>query len=301
MNSKKYVFTDSDLDGVGSFLVLKWLIGDLPYKTTTHKNFREDFVNFLTNNKISDYDIIYICDLNVSEHSDLLNHKNIVVIDHHNGKDNYDDFTKTSLILDSEYPSTTKLVLKYLLDTFPNKKIQNNLTKAKAKLIELINDYDSYKLQYKESIGVNYVLWSYTGNRIQKFIDEFQNGFTEFTLFQKNMITLANKKIKSQFESGECFFYETNINNKPKKLISSVCSHNINEVAAGLLKIHKADIVFIVNPKSKSVSVRKRKGDEVNLNKLAGKLLNGGGHIDSAGGKIGETFLKFTKLFKLVV
>ncbi len=65
--------------------------------------------------------------------------------------------------------------------------------------------------------------------------------------------------------------------------------------------IHKADIVFIVNPKSKGVSVRKRKGDEVNLNKLAGKLVNGGGHVDSAGGKIGETFLKFTKLFKLVV
>ena len=33
MDGKKYVFTDSDLDGVGSFLVLKWLIGDLPYKT----------------------------------------------------------------------------------------------------------------------------------------------------------------------------------------------------------------------------------------------------------------------------
>ena len=101
MNGKDYVFTDSDLDGVGSFLVLKWILDtEISYKTTTHKNFRGDFVKFLSKNKISEFDTIYICDLNVSDHSDLLNYKNIVVIDHHNGKDNYDEFTKPTLVLD---------------------------------------------------------------------------------------------------------------------------------------------------------------------------------------------------------
>ena len=77
-----------------------------------------------------------------------------------------------------------------------------------------------------------------------------------------------------------------------------MCDHNINEVASGLLKIHKADIVFIINCKSKSVSFRKKPNEKTNLNKLALKLCNGGGHTDSAGGKINETLLKFTKLFK---
>ncbi len=45
MNGKDYVFTDSDLDGVGSLLVLRWLLGkEVPFKTTTHKNFREDLL-----------------------------------------------------------------------------------------------------------------------------------------------------------------------------------------------------------------------------------------------------------------
>ena len=95
MNGKNYIFTDSDLDGVGSLLVVKWLVdNDISYKTTTYRNFREDFLSFLTNNKLSDYDNVFICDLNVSEHCDILNYKNITVIDHHNGKDNYDDYSK---------------------------------------------------------------------------------------------------------------------------------------------------------------------------------------------------------------
>ena len=296
MNSKNYVFTDSDLDGVGSLMVLEWLLGETPYKTTTHKNFREDFLNFLTNNKISEYDNIYICDLNVSGHSDILNYNNITVIDHHNGKDNYVNFGKPQLILDSNYPSTTKLVLKHLL--CKDKSISSKLNKQKAKLIEIVNDYDSYKLALKESIGLNQVLWSYTGNRVQKFVEEFKEGFKEFTLFQKNMITLANRKIKSFLQECDVFTLTTNIDGNQKKIISCMCDHNINEVASGLLKIHKADIVFIINCKSKSVSFRKKPGEKTNLNKLASKLCNGGGHTDSAGGKINETLLKFTKLFK---
>ena len=298
MNGKDYVFTDSDLDGVGSLLVIKWLLGkETLFKTTTHKHFREDFVNFLTRNKISEYDTIYICDLNVSEHGDLLNYKNIVVIDHHNGKDNYDEFTKPTLILDSDYTSTTKLVLKYLIDNVPNS--ATKLNGPKAKLIEFIDDYDCYRLAHKESLGVNFVLWSYTGARVDKFIDEFYNGFTEFTLHQKNMISLANKKIKDHLVNGEAFSYRTKIDNKEYKLISTVCSYHINEIASGILKKYDADISFVINTKSGSVSIRKRSGVPVNLNKLAGKLIDGGGHTDSAGGKLTETFLKYTKLFDL--
>lgn len=299
MNGKNYIFTDSDLDGVGSLLVVKWLVdNDISYKTTTYRNFREDFLSFLTNNKLSDYDNVFICDLNVSEHCDILNYKNITVIDHHNGKDNYDGFNKTELILDSNYSSTTKLTLKYIINNYP--KSVTKLTKKKAKLIELIDDYDCYRLAHKESIGLNQVLWSYTGNRVEKFIEDFKEGFEGFNLYQKNMITLANKKIINALKTDDGFIYETNIDGKPKRLVSLVCNHNINEIACGLLKKYKCDIAFIVNPKSKSVSVRKRKGDSTNLCKLASKLCEGGGHTDSAGGKLNETFLKFSKLFKPV-
>ena len=299
MNGKNYIFTDSDLDGVGSLLVVKWLVdNDISYKTTTYRNFREDFLSFLTNNKLSDYDNVFICDLNVSEHCDILNYKNITVIDHHNGKDNYDDYSKATLILDSNYTSTTKLTLKHLINEIPNS--ATKLNKNKAKLIELIDDYDCYKLAHKESIGLNQVLWGYTGDRVGKFIEEFGEGFQEFSLFQKNMIAIATKKVINALKTDDSFIYETKIDGKEKRLISLVCDHNINEIASGLLKKYKCDIAFVVNPKSKNVSFRKRKGDCTNLCKLALKLCEGGGHTDSAGGKITETFLKFSKLFKPV-
>ena len=113
------------------------------------------------------------------------------------------------------------------------------------------------------------------------------------------MISLANKKIKDHLVNGEAFSYRTKIDNKEYKLISTVCSYHINEIASGILKKYDADISFVINTKSGSVSIRKRKGVPVNLNKLAGKLIDGGGHTDSAGGKLTETFLKYTKLFDL--
>ena len=60
MNSKNYVFTDSDLDGVGSLMVLGWLLGESPYKTTTHKKFREDFLNFLNTRYFQGGNLFYL-------------------------------------------------------------------------------------------------------------------------------------------------------------------------------------------------------------------------------------------------
>jgi len=54
----------------------------------------------------------------------------------------------TTLLLQSWY-------LKYGLDTIPN--TNTKLTGAKAKLIQLVDDYDSYKLTHEESLGVNHV------------------------------------------------------------------------------------------------------------------------------------------------
>ena len=124
MSGKCYVFTDADLDGVGSFMVSRWLKGITSFTTTTHKHFREDFVRWLSSNKLSDYEKVYIFDINVAEHFDLLDHPNVNVIDHHNGKDGYVSYKKATLVLDQTYTSTTKLVLKTLLT-------QDNSLKAK--------------------------------------------------------------------------------------------------------------------------------------------------------------------------
>ena len=82
MSGRVYVFTDCDLDGIGSYLVSKWLISDdMPYTVTTCKNFRQDYLRWANHNKLSDYDKVFIFDINVSEHVDLLDRSNILVIE----------------------------------------------------------------------------------------------------------------------------------------------------------------------------------------------------------------------------
>lgn len=295
MSGKSYIFADCDLDGVGSLLVCKWLKGDYSFKVTTHKNFREDFLKWMGSNKISDYETVYIFDINVAEHSDLLDHDNIVIIDHHNGKDGYVSYKKASLVLDQSYSSTTKLVLKTFL--LQDISLKTKLTASKAKLITLIDDYDSYTLKHTESVGLNTVLWSYTGDRISKFITEFENGFIPFNNFQLNMISIAKKKVDEVVNTADVFTVTLHIEGSKRKVVCIQCDHNINEVASELINKHNADICLVVNLKSKGVSLRKNIRCNVNLNKLAEKLCDGGGHCDSAGGIINEKFLKFSKLF----
>jgi len=298
MSGKNYVFTDCDLDGVGSYLVSKWLINDLPYKVSSHNNFRNDFLTWVGNNKLSDYDTIYIFDINVSNHSDILDHDNVVIIDHHNGKDGYVNFVKAKLILDQDYSSTTKLVLKTFLQQ--DKSLTSKLTPSKAKLITLIDDYDSYVLKHPESIGLNTVLWSYTGDRIDKFITEFDNGFTTFSNYQLNMISIAKKKINEAVNTSDVFTVTLPVDGKNRKIISIQCDHNINEVASSLISLYNADICLVVNLKSKGVSLRKSTKCDVNLSKLAEKICDGGGHYDSAGGTITDKFLMLSKMFKKI-
>jgi len=298
MSGKNYVFTDCDLDGVGSYLVSKWLISDLPYKVSSQSNFRKDFLTWVGNNKLSDYDTIYIFDINVSNHSDILDYDNVVIIDHHNGKEGYVNFVKAKLILDQDYSSTTKLVLKTFLQQ--DKSLISKLSPSKAKLITLIDDYDSYTLKHPESVGLNIVLWSYTGDRIDKFITEFGNGFVPFNNFQLNMISIAEKKINEAVNTSDIFSVTLPVEGKQRKIICVQCNHNINEVISSLILQFNADIGLVVNLKSKRVSLRKSRKCNVNLSKLAEKICDGGGHYDSAGGVINDKFLMLSKMFKKI-
>ena len=299
MSGNIYVFTDCDLDGVGSYLVSKWLISDdMPYTVTTQRNFRDDFTRFLKHEKISDYETVYIFDINVAQHSDLLDHDNIVIIDHHNGKDGYVDYKKATLVLDQNYSSTTKLVLKTLLNK--DKSLSSKLTASKAKLITLVDDYDSYTLKHSESVGLNTVLWSYTGDRISKFINEFSEGFKSFNDYQLNMIAIAKKKVDEVVNTADVYTVTLPVEGKQRKIICVQCDHNINEVISCLILQFNADIGLVLNLKSKNVSFRKSSKCNVNLSKLASVLCDGGGHNDSAGGPVNDKFLKLSKMFQKI-
>ena len=83
---KIFVFTDFDLDGTVSLLELHWFLnakpGQIKFKSTTVSNFRREYLSWLNDHKPTDYEKIYILDLDVSNNADLVdkeNFKNSVV------------------------------------------------------------------------------------------------------------------------------------------------------------------------------------------------------------------------------
>ena len=286
-----FVWSDVDLDGVGSILALSWFAKrTLPNRITTARNFRKDFENWYRHEG-HNFQKIFICDIDVSPYIDIVDQKNIFIIDHHESHIlESNRYSKCSTLIKNS-DSTTKLIY----DTY---KDSMNLFKEQKLLINLIDDYDSYSLKYPISEDLNRLYWSLTGDRVQKFIDTFHNGFSGFSRQQKNLINIYNKKLQEVISKLEIHIGEINIGGKSRKIVSTIASFGINDVSKNIITTYNADIGIIVNPNSGTVSFRRSGRCTVPMNELAQKLANGGGHKESAGGYITDQFMNFTKNLK---
>ena len=290
-----FVFTDVDLDGTTSLLALHWhlgaKLGDIPFKATTVSNFRREFLKWAETDSINNYDKVYFLDLDTSNCIDLVDHNKSVIIDHHlthvKVKENYKQ-AKHHII---EATSCAKLVYSYF---------KVNVTNAQKYFIALANDYDSYQFKLPETYDLN-CLYSNTQktlerSRTHKFIERFYNGFDSFTSQEKNIIKEHKLNRDNVINNLQIYTGNVNLGKAPYRVVGTMCSKFVNEVCDYLIKQHKADIVFSINPNNQHVSWRKNKETcPIDLSKLSAKLCDGGGHEYAAGGKMTETFMEFTK------
>jgi nanoRNase/pAp phosphatase (c-di-AMP/oligoRNAs hydrolase) len=298
---KCIVFSDCDLDGIGSYLVFRWFTGmkNLEHEICSQSNFRKTFSAWSMKNKIEDYDKVYIFDLDVSQDNlDLVDHKNVSIIDHHDTHvQNKDKYKKATTIL-TEYTSCCKL----LYDLLRKKYINKTLTDHQKLLILMVDDYDSYKLQIKGSYELNIILWNYVGQRAEQFTRDFGNGFMGFNQYQLNMIALNKKKVTRILSELQIFKGKLPLNGKNYNLYATMASESLNEVAHHIIEKHDCDIILVMNMNTKRVSFRMNKDTcpEVDLGKLASSIAEGGGHPYSAGGKLTEKVMTLTKLLTRV-
>lgn len=288
-----FVWSDVDLDGVGSILALSWFAKrTLPNRITTSRNFRKDFENWYRHEG-HNFQKIFICDLDVSANIDIIDQKNIFIIDHH---DNHilesNRYSKCNTLI-KKSGSTTKLIY----DTY---KDSMNAFKEQKLLINLIDDYDSNELKYPLSEDLNRLYWSLTGDRVQKFIDSFYNGFSGFSRQQKNSINIYNKKLRETLSKIDVHVGDIDIGGKSRRIVSTITSFGINDVAKNIISTYNADIGIVVNPNSGTVSFRRSDKCTLPMNELAKKLANGGGHKEAAGGSITDQFMNFTKNLKKI-
>jgi oligoribonuclease NrnB/cAMP/cGMP phosphodiesterase (DHH superfamily) len=290
---KTIVFTDSDLDGSMSYLLLDWCTTTkLPYKTTTVTKFHDDFIAWSRKNDVASYDNIYILDLDVSQKSlELVDKPNITIIDHHTTHVENKNKYKNAKVYVTEYPSCAKLVYKLF-----KKKLDNVVDSNKKKLLLLVDDYDSWTHQYPQSKQLNYIYWNYQGDRLQAFMKDFQFGFKGFTPDQSNIVKFYENKLKKTISNLSYHRATISIQKQDVKCVCTFADTLISDIGNHLIDIGY-DIGFVVNLSSNRVSVRKNKSCSIDLGKLSKWLIDGGGHECAAGGMCTDKFLQFSKLF----
>lgn len=298
-NTKKYhVFTDCDLDGAGSYLFLTKMLGQtMPYTTCRVTDFPEKILGWLKKNTLTDYERIYILDLDVSQHPDIqqiVDRTNVTIIDHHTSHiDNRDNYKRAETII-TRSTSTCKLIYKHLSGSS-----SVSLTDREKLLLLMVDDYDAYKFNVSNSYELNIVFWSYQGNRLEKFINDFSSGFVDFTDQQLNIIDFYKKKLKKIKSELDVHIAEIPINGKKYKMVAAFADSCINDIATHIILNYKCDIGFVVNLRTNKVSLRRDDNCTIDLSNLAKKLFDeGGGHEEAAGGILCDRFLTFTKLFK---
>jgi oligoribonuclease NrnB/cAMP/cGMP phosphodiesterase (DHH superfamily) len=298
-DSKQYIFTDCDLDGAGAYLTYRWVTGinDIPYTVCRVNDLYTRLKNFTKTKKIEDYDRVLFFDLDTSDERirDIIDLPNVTIVDHHISNDTETvKYSHANLIV-KDSTSTCRLIYTELNDT--------NLTDAQKLFIALVNDYDSYTLRVPTSKELNTVFWSYQGDRVQKLVRDFPDGFTGFSKFHNNIITIKKKELINLLKSLEIYSGEVKTKKHNFTVASAVATSFINDVADYIVDVASADVGIVVNTKSNKVSFRRRTdNDSVSMVKLAGMLTDeSGGHDAASGGMLCDKFLAFTKTLKPVI
>lgn len=283
------VFTDTDLDGSGSALFIKWLysskLKDFIVVETTESMIVNEFRNRAET--LDHFDKIFVLDLCLTkEQAEFIDRQNLVVVDHHLPHAKNRNAYKEGKAIIEEYSSCSKL----LHDKF---KTAVNLTPEQEELITYIDDYDCYSLKHKDSLKLNAIYKTYNRPKAEKFIEAFYNGFRPYNVHEKNSIKLFINKFREQLYNTPNFGKIKNYN-----AVAIFADFSVSEVAHYLITKYKAEIGIVVNLKNNTVSFRRCTHCDMDVSILAETLCDGGGSPAVAGGNLTERFANLIKDFK---
>lgn len=295
MKDNVFVWSNFSLDGAACVLLMRWACNkpSIPYETCTASNFRKKFTKWMTNHNITDFDKVYIFDVDVVNHIDLIDQPNVVIIDHHSERADYAFFEKAD-ILCAKDSSSVKLFQRIL-----NICSEFAADKYQQRLIDIVDDYDSYSLIYPESQVLNALFWTYKG-KFEWFIKAFSNGFGGFTAHHISTYRSYRTLLDRLLGDLKIFIGDNvEIGDGTYKVASTFAETNIDEVAHFITEETGADVGIVVNMGTKRVSFRAAKDREkLSVATLAKTLCRGGGTRTSAGGVLTDEFKEFSKRLK---
>ena len=293
MSKKEIIFTDLDLDGCCSYLIYTWFKQTKPKAVTLKvSNIREKLLGWLNYNKIEDYKRVYFFDLDTTEIKDLIDKPNVLIFDHHKSHEDEYSFAKT--YIDVNQTSCSKHLYQIFNHIYPDV----NLTKEQKKLVTFANDYDCYELKYPESNKLNFYLWYKNGDKLQNFINDFENGFFGFTNEQNKIISYHFYRFKKMRDNIDLYKAKLSIAGKEYNFISTFANEYVNDLGQYIVDNYKCDVCMMINLKNNRVYLRRNRNIDFNLSKFAKKICDGGGHEYAAGGILNDNVLSLSKQFE---
>jgi hypothetical protein len=147
---------------------------------------------------------------------------------------------------------------------------------------------------------LNALYWSYAGDRLQRFAQDFHNGFHGFNAQQKASISIYTKKIQQIINELEIFQGTVPFRGINNKILSTFATTAYDDITYHLINDHQGDIAIIVNLQTNAVFMKKSTKCQVPLARLAERLCDGGGSDSHAGGNITDKFLEFCKTLQRI-
>lgn len=278
--TKIFAWVNSDLDGVGSTILLGNIFKNLEYKGVFFGEFEKEFMKWREDN-YENYDKIFVVGMVLDQSLvNKLDDKKIIIVSDRN--ESFKSYDSTLFLEDSS--SCSKMIYKKFKD-------KANFSPELKKLVLYIDDYNSYALKTKEAEYIN-ALYRKSGSRkFYNLVNRFWNGFDGFS---DREVTIANQFFEEiDKELAGLDLYKGTF--KGWNVIATFSKLSVNEIAGALLKEMQPDVVIVVNMDTKFVSFRKKEGSAADIVFMAENLCGGGGGEYASGGKLSQKFIEFTQ------
>lgn len=277
--SKIFIWSNSDLDGATSVILLGNIFTQFEYQSVFFGKFEEQYIKWAKTN-LENYDKVFIVGMVIDQ--TLLNKiddpRLVIISDRGEKLTSYD----STLIIDN-YSSCCKLLYKKFKEV---RDIPNNI----KRLIVYADDYNEYVLKHDESKYLNAIYRRLGYRNFYKFVDRFWNGYDGFSDMEINLAQSFLREIEDEVSTIDMYQGEY----KTWKVFSVFSKLSVNEIAKEIMDNQKCDVVIVVNPDTKFVSFRKPNGSPADIVYMAEKLCDGGGGEFASGGNMTEKFLGFT-------
>lgn len=281
------------MDGAGCVTILKQILHNSVF---THEGMYE---NQLDNRlkgetlKSLSYDKLFICGFSIEP--DLIKHidSNKIYIFNNTPNKDIQNLSLKSNIYITESDSVTEVIYRLFLQN-----THASLTKEQKLLVRLISDFESYKLTTPFSYALNIIFYGFTGDRIKQFSETFKEGFKKLTPQQQALLFYHDRRVRDVMQNLNPYSATVKLGEKEYTIFSAFCDYGVNEVSKYFFDKLNADISIIINLDKNYASFRASNNCDYDVSRLACNLCNGGGKSKTAGGKLTEKFLTFSKLFK---